>query len=321
MNAVITCLSEATLGAPITTTRPYALVPVINIPVVQHQIAALKGYKVTVVTNNEQLMAYCKDAKIACLHVEDKDLEKVLPSASLIVPGDILFEKPVETGKPTILTTHDGSEEEEAVKAVLVTLGQEPLREQIDALRVNYPWEILNANQALIKKIKKHVDKSVQIEENVTINGDVVIGKGTIIKGNSYLEGPLVIGENCTIGPLAHIRPDTAIGDKCHIGKTEVYDCVIMQGTVSKHHAYLGHSVLGEDVNVGAFTVTADYRHDAQEHTTLVKGEKVKTGRRKVGAFIGDHARLAVSSFFYPGRKLPKQGTTVPGEVIEKDRG
>ena len=190
----------------------------------------------------------------------------------------------------------------------------------VEAARVNYPWEFLSANTTLLKDIKKDIDKSVVIEDNVTIKGEVIIGKGTIIKAGSYIEGPVIIGEDCIIGPMAHIRPDMSIADNCTIGKTEAFDCIIMKGTVSKHHAYLGHSLLGEDVNVGAFTVTADYRHDGQEHVVKVGKKKVESGRRKVGAFIGDHARLAISTSIYPGRKIAANGTTLPGEVVKEDQ-
>ncbi len=185
-------------------------------------------------------------------------------------------------------------------------------------ITVAFPWDMLDANAYLLSKIK--AKNEGKIGENVTINGEVIIGKGTVIKAGSFIEGPAIIGKNCEIGPMTHIRPDTAIDDNCRIGKTEVVDCVIMANTTSKHHAYLGHSVIGENVNIGAGTITADYRHDAKNHITIVNGKKVNTGRRKLGAFIGDKVKTAIHTTIYPGRKIWPNLGTLPGEILTKDK-
>ncbi len=314
--AIITCLSDGARGEPLTTTRPYALIPLANKELILHQLDTLKGFELTVLLREED------ENLRAFLTAHNIPFTFTLPSEeALIIPCDLLLlEKPAVVKEWTLLTRPEGSEEEEAARALLNISGITPLLRTVKSLRINYPWEFLTANQQLLAPLKAARGKNVTIEDGVTIVGEVAIGDNTVIKAGSYLEGPIVIGKHCTIGPLAHLRPDTSIGDGCTIGKTEVYDCIILPGSVSKHHAYLGHSVLGEDVNVGAFTVTADYRHDGKEHVVWVKGEKVASGRRKVGAFIGDHARLAISTSIYPGRKIPPHGTTLPGEVVQKDK-
>ena len=99
-------------------------------------------------------------------------------------------------------------------------------------------------------------------------------------------------------------------------------DCLwsIMANSTSKHVAYLGHSVLGEDVNIGAGTITADYRHDGRNHMTLVNGNKVDSGRRKLGAFLGDDVKTAINTTIYPGRKIWPNLGTLPGEIVTKDK-
>ncbi len=319
MKAIISCLSAAKKGRPLTETRHYALLPIANKELILHQRAALNGYEIIVlVKDDERLKQFLKQENILC--IDEKDFEATVGKASLLIPGDLLFDTVTNTDTLTLLTTKGGSDEEGELKSLLAQHGLQAAREEIDAIRVNYPWELLNANSHMIKRITRRIDRSARIEEGVTITGEVAIGKKTIVKAGSCIEGPVVIGDDCTIGPMAHLRPETSIASNCTIGKTEVYDAVIMQGTVSKHAAYLGHSVLGEEVNVGAFTVTADYRHDAEEHTTVVGEQKVETGRRKLGAFIGDRARIAIMTGFYPGRKLRADGTTLPGEVVKHDK-
>jgi bifunctional UDP-N-acetylglucosamine pyrophosphorylase/glucosamine-1-phosphate N-acetyltransferase len=149
----------------------------------------------------------------------------------------------------------------------------------------------------------------------------VYVGEGAHIKRGTYIEGPVYIGRGTVVGPNAYLRPGTVVLDRCHIGfGAEIVDTLIMSGTVCKHRAYIGHSVIGERVNVGAGLVTADYRHDGGQISTPVKGEKVETYRTKLGAFIGDDVRLGVHTSIYPGRKLWPGTSTLPGEVVTADK-
>ncbi len=325
-HVILTALSDCARGEPLTTARPYGLIPLRNKELVKHQLERLHGVTEVMILHRgkgravkEALGSAYGHIRIAYLDAGDRTaLEQALPG-SLIIPGDLLFEL-AEHAAGLLVTTADGSEEEAATKALLIGLGLEPPLLEIRAQRVNYPWEALDANQELLKSVKRNIAPGAALDPGVTITGEVVICQGTAVRAGSVIEGPAVIGDGCEIGPMAHIRPETSVGDGCRIGKTELVDCILMKGTTSKHHAYLGHSVLGEDVNVGAFTVTADYRHDGKTHVTRVRGEKVDTKRKKLGAFIGDHARIAVSTSFYPGRKLKAHGTTLPGEIIREDR-
>ena len=185
-------------------------------------------------------------------------------------------------------------------------------------ITISYPWNLLDANQKLLSKIKG--SNEGKLEENVVIKGEVIIGKGTVVKSGSYIEGPVIIGKNCEIGPFAHLRPDTFIDNNCRIGKTEIVDCIIMANTTAKHSGYLGHSVIGENCNIGAGTITADYRHDGKNHMTVVNGQKVDSGRRKLGAFFGDNVKTAIHTSIYPGRKIWPNLGTLPGEIVTADK-
>ncbi|MCB9358549.1 NTP transferase domain-containing protein [Candidatus Woesearchaeota archaeon] len=181
-----------------------------------------------------------------------------------------------------------------------------------------YPWNYLEANIDLLKREKPNII-SGDVEDGVTLKGDINIGENSRIMSGAYIEGPVFIGKNCVIGPNAHIRPDTVIMDNCHIGG-EVYDCVFMKNSKAKHHCYIGHSVIGEDVNIGAGTITADYRHDGNSHKTIVRGIKVDSGRRKLGAFLGNMVHTGIATLIYPGRKIWPGLSTIPGEIVDKDK-
>jgi bifunctional UDP-N-acetylglucosamine pyrophosphorylase/glucosamine-1-phosphate N-acetyltransferase len=186
-------------------------------------------------------------------------------------------------------------------------------------ISIGYPWQYLEANVAFLHMIKgSKIDKSAVIEQNVTMKGLVVIGKNTIIKSGTYIEGPVFIGDDCEIGPNAFLRKDTILMDKVRT-RGEIVDSVLMDSCTAKHCCYIGHSVIGKNVNYAAGTITADYRHDSGTNKTLIKGVKVDTGRKKLGAFIGDNVRLGIGTLIYPGRKIWPNQTTAPGQIVKED--
>ncbi len=179
-----------------------------------------------------------------------------------------------------------------------------------------YPWSLLDANSHFLSLMKGRIEGVV--EDGAVLKGEVVVGRGTVIKSGTYIEGPVLIGENCTIGPNTYIRPDTTIGNNCNI-RAEMFDAIIFDDTTAKHDSYIGHSVLGYDVNIGAGTITSDYRHDGKNHITVVNGRKIDSGRRKLGSFMGDHVRTAIHTSIYPGRKIWPYTGTLPGQIVKKD--
>ena len=182
---------------------------------------------------------------------------------------------------------------------------------------VSYPWQLLEANVFFLRRItESRIQGSV--EENVKIKGVAVVGEGSVIKSGTYLEGAVWIGKNCEIGPGAYLRPDTILLDKVRT-RAEIVDSLLMKGTTAKHDSYIGHSVIGQDCNIAAGTITADYRHDGKNNSTLIQGVKVDTGRRKLGAFIGDKVNTGIHTSIYPGRKIWPNKSTLPGEVVSKD--
>ena len=186
-----------------------------------------------------------------------------------------------------------------------------------DWVSVVYPWHILEVNRQILSRMKGGIRG--EVEKNVMIKGNVHIGKLTLVKSGTYIEGPAYIGDGCTIGPNAYIRANTAIGNNVRF-RGEVVNSVIMDGATAKHFCYIGHSVIGENVNIAAGTVTADFRHDGKNHVTIIKGKKIDTGLRKLGAFIGDNVRTGINTTIYPGRKIWPNLSTLPGEIVNRDK-
>lgn len=184
---------------------------------------------------------------------------------------------------------------------------------------IGFPWNMLDANTYFLDNFLTE-DIQGEVSPAAHLNGIVAIGRGTVIRPGVVIDGPAIIGDNCRIGPNAWIRPHTAIGNGCNAGQgTEIKASILLDGARVPHLSYIGDSVLGENVNIACGTVTANFRHDEGNHRSMVKGELVDTGRRKLGAILGDGVHTGINTSIYPGRKLWPGTSTLPGEVVERD--
>jgi bifunctional UDP-N-acetylglucosamine pyrophosphorylase/glucosamine-1-phosphate N-acetyltransferase len=186
-------------------------------------------------------------------------------------------------------------------------------------LSVGYPWDLIEANSVLVSEMKN--DIKGKVEKNVIVKGKLKAGKGTKILSGTYIKGNVIIGENCLIGPNCYLRGNTSIGDGCHIGQAvEIKNSVIMDNAKVPHLSYIGDSVIGENSNLGAGTITANLKHDNKNVRSVVKGKIVDTGRRKFGTIIADDVHTGIKTTIYPGRKIWPGVSTLPGEIIDKDK-
>jgi len=177
----------------------------------------------------------------------------------------------------------------------------------------SYPWDIFNAFLFLFSKIKK--EKKYKIEKGATISKEAIIKKGTIIKSGAYIEGKVFIGENCIIGPNCLIREGSVVSDNCKIGHSvEIKNSIIGKGTNINHLSYVGDSIIGENCNLGAGTITANLRHDKNNVKVKVKETLIDSGRSKLGVIMGDNIKTGIGTLIYPGRKVINN--TLPGEKI-----
>jgi len=189
---------------------------------------------------------------------------------------------------------------------------------------VVYPWNLLDANEEILKKIEKRIDGIV--EKNTSINGKVVIGSDTKIMSGSYIEGPVVIGSNCKIGPNCYIRPFTTIGNKCHIGNAcEIKNSIILDNTNVPHQNYVGDSIIAENCNFGAGSKVANLRLDKTNISVVLNGNKINTGRRKLGTIVGDNVQIGINSMLNVGSIIGNDcfiglGAIADGEIKSRSK-
>ena len=187
-------------------------------------------------------------------------------------------------------------------------------------LDVGRPWELLDATEAALSRLDgQRIDGTV--EEGVNLHGPVVVEDDARLKSGTYVEGPAVIRSGAEVGPNAYVRGSTVVGPDAHVGHAvEVKNSVLMADASVGHQSYVGDSVLGHGVNFGAGTNVANLRHDGENVRLTVKGDRVDTGRRKLGAIVGDGAKTAINTSLNAGVRLGVDELTALGEVLTRDR-
>lgn len=141
----------------------------------------------------------------------------------------------------------------------------------------------------------------------------IFIGEGTVIEQGAFIRGPCVIGNNCTIRHGAYLRGSVLTGDNVVIGHaTEVKNSILLNGASAAHFSYLGDTVLGNNVNLGAGTKCANLKLDHQEVQVRCEGLSIPTGRKKLGAVVGDNTQLGCNSVTNPGTVLGKGVRSYP---------
>ncbi|MBR1424162.1 bifunctional N-acetylglucosamine-1-phosphate uridyltransferase/glucosamine-1-phosphate acetyltransferase [bacterium] len=135
------------------------------------------------------------------------------------------------------------------------------------------------------RNLEKYMEQGVTIvDPNSTwISEDTEIGQDTVIYPSTYIEGKNKIGKNCKIGPFAHLRGEVEVCDNIKIGNyVEVKKSKISSNTNVGHLSYIGDSELGERVNIGAGTITANYDPLSKTKSKTVLGNDVKIGSNTV---------------------------------------
>lgn len=181
---------------------------------------------------------------------------------------------------------------------------------------IGFPWHMLEANEIMLRE-KNKWDMLGNVEPYATLQGNIAIGKGTIIRNGSYITGPVIIGDNCDIGPNCYIRPATSIGNNVRIGSAvEIKNSIIMNGAHIGHLSYVGDSIIGENCNFGAGTKVANLRHDDRTILVEIAGRKFDSGRRKLGVMMGDNVHTGVNNSINVGITVTSGTCTNPGEII-----
>lgn len=145
----------------------------------------------------------------------------------------------------------------------------------------------------------------------------IAIGQGVTIEPGAYIEGPCIVGAGSAIRHGAYIRGGAILGVGCSVGHAaEVKHSILLDGAAATHFTYVGDSILGRNVNLGAGVKCANLRLDRMDVTVRHEGQKVATGLRKMGAIVGDCCQVGCNSVLNPGTVLERGCAVRPLTVV-----
>ena len=210
------------------------------------------------------------------------------------------------------LLESSGNSMEKGLKKVVSGDGLRASMWEDDWLDVVYPWEILMANRMIMDSWQEtSIAKTATLEANVTLQGVVRVEDGAIIKSGAVLEGPCCIGEGSYIGNNSLVRSYTSVAKNCSVGSgVELKNCVVMDNTQIGRLSFIGDSVLGENVDMGAGCMTVNRNVDWKPISVKNGKRSIITGMKKLGAFLGDGVVVGAGNTLKPGTVI------APGKMI-----
>ena len=191
---------------------------------------------------------------------------------------------------------------------------------EIDDFDLKYPWDLLKIKKELFDKyLKGEISSSAKICENVIIKGDVCIGENVEIKESVVINGPVYIGDNSIIGNNSLIREYSDIENNALIGFNCEIKNSILQEDVHLHSSYIGDSILGKGVMVGAGTIMANTRIDRENIGSYVLNQRINTGLIKLGSIIGADTKIGVHCSLMPGVLIGSNSLIGPHSLVMKN--
>jgi len=207
-----------------------------------------------------------------------------------------------------------------------VLLGLALPAQPVDAAFITWPWELMARNAEAITSdlagmsagVKGHVHplaclvapERIAVEEGAVIGpyavldasaGPIRIRRGARVEAHTCVRGPCVVGEGTQL--LGGSVSGTTFGPECRVAG-EVEACIWQGHGNKRHHGFVGHSVFGDWVNLGALTTTSDLKNNYGPVRVWVDGHEVDTGSPKVGSFVGAHVKTGIGTLLPTGASV-----------------
>lgn len=190
-----------------------------------------------------------------------------------------------------------------------------------------YAWEVLPEIGDVILAIGKTLDPA-EYEQR---GDDVWVAKDATVFPSAYLHGPCIIDHEAEVRHCAFIRGNALVGKKCVVGNsTELKNVILFDRVQVPHYNYVGDSILGYQSHMGAGSITSNVKSDKTLVVIKNGEEAVETGRKKVGALLGDHVEVGCGSVLNPGTVVGPNSNiyplssvrgVVPANSIYKNKG
>lgn len=174
--------------------------------------------------------------------------------------------------------------------------------EEVEDTGLRFPWDLIDLSKKLME------------EEKVAF-----VHPSAKVSDSAVLKPPYYIGEEAVVGDFALVRDCVYIGTNAKVGAhSEVKNSLIYE-EATIHRAYVGDSVIDGGGKLGAGVVLANKRYDRGIVKSLIKGEKMETGKKALGAIIGREANIGVNASIMPGAKIGNKSIVWPGKFQVED--
>jgi len=172
-----------------------------------------------------------------------------------------------------------------------------------------YPWEVLADISDYIVKLGSTLDAS----EYEKKGDNIWIARSAVVAPTAYINGPCIIGKDAEVRHCAFIRGSAIVGDGAVVGNsTELKNVILFNKVQVPHYNYVGDSILGFKAHMGAGSITSNVKSD-KLHVIIKNGEEqIDTGRKKVGAFLGDNVEVGCGSVLNPGTVIGRNSNIYP---------
>jgi UDP-N-acetylglucosamine diphosphorylase / glucose-1-phosphate thymidylyltransferase / UDP-N-acetylgalactosamine diphosphorylase / glucosamine-1-phosphate N-acetyltransferase / galactosamine-1-phosphate N-acetyltransferase len=174
------------------------------------------------------------------------------------------------------------------------------------------PWDWIKQIGAALDAVEFEA-AGLKIPAGVHLEGKVWLHPTVKLPAHATILGPVYIGARTDIRPGAFIRNNVIVGEGCVLGNSsEFKNCLLLDGVQVPHFNYVGDSILGNGAHLGAGVICSNLRLDQSEVTVRLPNETVRTGLRKFGAILGDHAEVGCNAVLNPGSVLGRRALVMP---------
>ena len=189
-----------------------------------------------------------------------------------------------------------------------------------------YPWQALKGIKELILALGPTLG-----EDYTEVSPTVWVHKTAAVAPTAFLGAPCIIGAGTEVRHCAFIRGSALVGEGCVVGNSvELKNAILFDNVQVPHFNYVGDSILGYKSHMGAGSITSNVKSDKTLVAVRCGAERMETGRKKVGAMLGDHVEIGCNSVLNPGAVVGRNSRvyplssvrgTVPADSIYKRGG
>ena len=171
-----------------------------------------------------------------------------------------------------------------------------------------YPWEALAGIKELILELGPKLG-----DEYEEVQPEVWVHTTANVFPSAYLGSPCIVGANTEVRHCAFVRGSAIIGENCVVGNSvELKNVILFDNVQTPHYNYVGDSILGYKSHMGAGSITSNVKSDKSLVVIKNGDEVVETGRKKVGAMLGDFVEVGCNSVMNPGTVIGRNSNVYP---------